>query len=109
MIDWPTARDSFRSLIADGTLTVAPRRLVHDRWNVRGGNLATPDYLGHVLDSDRNPVEITTGTMPCFGERPRREQRIYGLTWPRVAGRPDDRDRMVLDLDEIAAALGVSS
>lgn len=48
-------------------------------------NFVTPEVLGFVESSSGRVAEISTGVMPVWGERPRREVRVYGVTF-----RPDD-------------------
>lgn len=71
-----------------------------------GSNLATPEWIGARRASTGEPVELSTGIMPSFGERPYREFRIIGVTYPRVNGRPDERDDCCFTWDEVRAALG---
>jgi hypothetical protein len=95
LLDWPGCVARARSVLD----WARPRP---NEWRRTGTNFATPECLGYVRAHDGTLVEITTGMMPVFGERPRRETRVYGVTFNPPH---DDRSRLCRSFDEIKEAL----
>lgn len=88
-LDWTGALRRFHEMF-DGD---RPTR----RFTRSGVNLVTPNRLGLAATPDGEPVEISTGMMPHFGERPRRESRVFGVTFNVEH---DGRSRLCCSLDE---------
>lgn len=106
--DWRVVQPAFRTRFLDRLASFQQVNAVRNRLP-RGVNFMTQEHLGYVLDTDGNVVEVTTDIMPVFGARPRRSTRVFGLTWPRINTMPDERDRLVDSLDEVAEAIGLTS
>lgn len=104
--DWRVIQPAFESRFPSAT--IAQVHAVRNRLP-RGCNFMTQTHLGYTVDSDGNVVEVTTDIMPVCGARPRRSTRVFGLTWPRIDTMPDERDRLVDSLDEVAEAIGLTS
>lgn len=66
---------------------------------IRGVNFITNELLGYVQTPDGQTVEISTGMFPVLGARPRRDVRVYGVTFARER----DRSRLCESIDEAAA------
>lgn len=92
-LDWPEAQRRFDDAFGGSS------RL--GRWNLRSTNILTSNILGYYTRRDGVLVEISTDMMPDFGVRPRRESRVYGVTFNRHNHEaPDPRDGLAVSLDE---------
>lgn len=79
-----------------------------DRWVYRPSafrglapNFVTPEVLGFVRCADGRVAEVSTGITPVFGERPRREVRVYGVTF-----RPDTGSKLCDTWQEVREVVG---
>lgn len=90
MDDWPTTVAEFDRLLG-AHRTDLPTGLT-------GRNFLTDELLGTVLNSNGEPVEISTGIVL--------DHRLFGVTYPRRANGVDERDGSYPSLEAVAAALG---
>jgi hypothetical protein len=79
--DWRQTRNKFRDEFQD---LHSKRR---SAWNI-SPNLLTQDVLGTFSFERGLDVEVSTGTFPDLGVRPRTEHRIYGIS---LRLRPTDK------------------
>ena len=100
-MDWPTTQREFWRLLGHTQLRDKPSEFRH-----LSPNFMTDEVLGYVEATDGSAVEVSTGVMPVFGARPRRDMRIYGVTWPPTRGKVDERSKMCESLQDVAELLG---
>ena len=94
-LDWPGTVRRYQEVFGDMPSPSRP-------WRRAGSNFATPEVLGYVADTNGDPVEVSTGMMPVFGARPRREIRVFGVTFTR---RGDKRSTLCYSLDECRSVI----
>lgn len=95
LLDWPGCVERARAEMD----WARPRQ---NEWRRSGTNFMTSEFLGFVRSADGVLVEISTGMIPVFGERPRRSTRGYGVTFNDPHS---DRSQLCRSFDEIKEVL----
>lgn len=111
-IDWRDAQREAGSFLSEVQLRTKPHGLP------LGKHIMTDELLGYWEASDGSGVELSTGVLPVFGERPRRDVRAIGVTFPLVRRPvltsrghdlvwvPDERSRACWSWAQVSVALG---
>lgn len=96
--EWNLQLDHWRRELIEAGFTPMRRADANPHLFGQHPNFMTPDVICYVY-IDGDPVEISTGMFL--------EQRLFGITFPRVDGMANERDFCAFSIDEISTTITV--
>lgn len=98
--EWNLQLHHWRRCLIEAGFTPMRQADAHAHLFGRHPNFMTPDVICYVY-VDGDPVEISTGRFL--------EQRVFGVTFPRVDDMPNERDFCAFSIDEIHTTIAASA
>jgi hypothetical protein len=109
-VDWNAWRELWKAWVDEQTTPVRgaqghPAVFQPTSWRFPGKNFLADEVLGTWSVNGRN-VELSEVTFPALGERPRRDERLVGVTFGTGAG--SDEGAVCRTFAELEEMLGLN-